>query len=128
MLLARGRRIWGFANDDSHLPAIDVAQGWNVAYVQRKTVDEVVAALRQGRFYASTGVVISQISVNGNRIRIQTENARRIVALHQIGCRFAVADANVIEVEVPSKATYVRFECWGDGEQFAWTNPFFIMP
>jgi hypothetical protein len=27
---------------------------------------------------------------------------------------------------VPGYAKYVRFECWGEGETFAWTQPFFI--
>ena len=61
----------------------------------------------------------------GRRIRVATANARRIVALMQTARRFAQADAPVLEVEVPAEATYVRFECWGDGEQFAWTQPFF---
>ena len=32
----------------------------------------------------------------------------------------------LLEVEVPADAGYVRFECWGAGETFAWTQPFFI--
>jgi hypothetical protein len=50
------------------------------------------------------------------------------VALKQIGRRFAQVDGSSIEVTVPDDAKYVRFECWGRGECFAWTNPFFIVP
>ncbi|MFW6154516.1 MAG: CehA/McbA family metallohydrolase [Planctomycetota bacterium] len=124
LLLGAGRRLWGFANDDSHLPADDVGLGWNAAYVTDPTPAGVVDALRAGRFYASTGVEITAIEVDGTRIRVTTRNARRIVALREIGRRFAVADDNAIEVDVPDDALYVRFECWGDGEQFAWTQPF----
>lgn len=124
MLLARGRRIWGFANDDSHLAIGDTALGWNTAYVHDPTPAGVAAALEAGRFFASTGVTITSIHVDGKRIRIETENARRIVALREVGQRFAVADATCIEVDYPDDAAYVRFECWGDGEQFAWTQPF----
>ena len=28
------------------------------------------------------------------------------------------------EIEVPDDARYVRFACWGRGEQFAWPQPF----
>jgi hypothetical protein len=59
-------------------------------------------------------------------VRIETKNARRITALRDVGRRFAVADGPVIEIEVPADAGYVRFECWGEGETFAWTQPFFI--
>ena len=125
ILLAQGRRIWGFANDDSHRDE-DMELGWNVVYAKERSVRAVVDAMAAGRFYASTGVVIKKIRVRGDRIRIETENARRIVALRNIGRRFATTDDSAIEVQVPEGATYVRFECWGDGESFAWTQPFFV--
>ncbi len=127
MLLTQGRRIWGFANDDSHRPT-DVELGWNVAYVQDRSVESVVNALRTGRFYASTGVNIDLIAVEDRTIRLRAPNAGRIVALMQTGRRFAQADAAEIEVTVPEGATYVRFECWGNGEASAWTQPFFVAP
>ena len=77
----------------------DVGLGWNVAYVEEETASGVVEALRAGRFYASTGVEISQIQVEGNRIWIETENAARIVALYAGAKRIAVADGREIEVE-----------------------------
>lgn len=126
MQLAKGRRVWGFANDDMHDPAFDMALGWNVAYVTDRSSAGVVDALRRGRFYASTGVVIDRISVEGNRVRVAASDAQRIVAYQKTGKRLAMADAPVIEVEVPASAGYVRFECWGAGERFAWTQPFFV--
>ena len=125
MLLAEGRRLWGFANDDSHRPP-HVELGWNTAYVKERTVAGVVDALRSGRFYPSTGVTITKIAVEGMTIRLETENACRIVALQNTGKRFAVVDDRAIEVQVPDGAKYVRFECWGAGERFAWTQPFFV--
>lgn len=126
MLLTEGRRVWGFANDDCHAARGDIELGWNVAYVREKTVAGVVEALRSGRFYASTGVEITAIRVNGLRIRIETANAQRIVAIQNSGQRIAVIDAPVLEIEVPDRAAYVRFECWGTGERMAWTQPFFV--
>mgnify|MGYP002634549806 FL=1 len=128
MLLAEGRRLWGYANDDSHGASEDVGLGWNMVFARSKSRPDIVNALSDGRFYCSTGVVIKDIQVEGTHIRVETENAQRIVALHQTGWRFAVADENVIEVDVPDSARYVRFECWGSGEQFAWTQPFFVVP
>lgn len=126
MLLDKGRRVWEYANDDCHLPVNDVGLGWNVVYAASKTLPDIVAALRNGRFYASTGVSISNIDVDGSKVRIETENAERIVAIREVGKRFAQVDSNAIEIEIPPKAKYVRFECWGAGESFAWTQPLFI--
>jgi hypothetical protein len=125
ILLARGLRLWGYATDDSHLPQADVGLGWNMVYTRRRSLAAVVQALRSGRFYASTGLSIRSIRVRKNRIRIQTDKVCRIVAVMQIGRRFAQADATELEVEVPPNASYVRFECLGAGEAYAWTHPFF---
>jgi hypothetical protein len=128
MLLSEGRRIWGFANDDLHRAEGDIEHGWNVAYVREQTPAGLVEALRSGRFYGSTGVVIRSIEVSGARVRIVTENARRIAALVNVGRRAAVVDAAEMEFECPPSACYVRFQCWGEGEKMAWTQPFFAEP
>lgn len=126
MLLTQGRRVWGFANDDHHLAVGDIELGWNMAYVKDRSVKGVVDALRTGRFYCSSGVVIQSIAVDGMMIRIRANNARRIVALRDTAKRIAVVDGTEMTLTVPDNAKYVRFECWGDGESFAWTQPFFV--
>lgn len=125
LLLSAGRRIWGFANDDSHADC-DVELGWNVALPRQRTLQGVLDALTSGCFYCSTGVSITNITVDGDHIRVQAPQAQRIVAYQQVGKRFAVVDGPSIHVAVPADASYVRFECWGSGEKFAWTQPFFI--
>jgi len=125
MLLSSGRRVWGFANDDSHAAQGDVGLGWNTVYAERN-VDSIVSALARGRFYASTGVTISAIKVENDSITIETKNAEKIVALRETGKRFAEVEGNAIEIKIPEGAKYVRFECWGSGESFAWTQAFFI--
>ena len=126
LLLSAGRRLWGFAHDDSHVAQTDVGLGWNATYVHEESPEGVVQALRAGRFYASTGVEIVSIECTETSIALETENASRIVALCDGARRFAQVDAPSIEVELPDAVTYVRFECWGAGEAFAWTQPFFV--
>jgi len=126
MLLSKERRVWGFANDDHHLAIGDIELGWNMVYARSKTLPDIMEALRRGRFYASTGVTVRDINVTSATIRVETENAGRIVALREHGKRFAQADSHKLEVVVPADAKYVRFECWGAGESFAWTQPFFV--
>lgn len=124
-LLSRGRRVWGFANDDAHRLE-HAGQGWNVAFPSSRDANGVVEALRSGRFYASSGVAIDRISVEGERITIASAQADRIVAIGDWGRRLAVADGTTMSFVMPAKEPYVRFECWGRGERFAWTQPFFI--
>jgi hypothetical protein len=126
LLLSAGRRVWGFADDDAHCDESEEGLGWNMAYVKERARAAVVEALRQGRFYCSTGVVIRSIRVTGMTVRVETENAARIAAIQNVGKRLAVVDGPVMEVRVPDGVTYVRFQCWGTGERMAWTQPFFV--
>jgi len=125
-LLSAGRRIWGFANDDHHWhDQKQIEMGWN-AVLAEKNLDNIIAAMKVGRFYASTGVQIEQIEVNSDKIAIQTQNADRIIARSDFGRRFADTEGSSIQVQIPDGATYVRFDCHGPNRSFAWTQPFFI--
>lgn len=126
-LLALGRRVWGYANDDSHRPEDD-AIAWNMVQAERKHPAAIVDALRHGRFYASTGVTIERIHVTDRTITVSTRDAQRIVVHSDFGHREAAVDGPAASFTVPDSPTmsYVRFECWGSGEAMAWTQPFFI--
>ncbi len=124
-LLSRGRRLWGFANDDAH-HLRQVGQAWNVAFPRTRDAGGVVAALREGRFYASTGVTIERITVTEDVLEIVAPEAGRIVATGVHSKRLAMADGDRLRLRVPDGTPYVRFECWGRGERFAWSQPFFI--
>ncbi len=123
MLLSSGERLWGFANDDSHRAEGDTGHGWNVAYVTDESPAGVIDTLARGRFYASTGVTITDIEVEAGHVTIEAVNAERIVAITDHGIRIAQADGASLSVDAPTRAGYLRFECWGAGESFAWTQP-----
>lgn len=126
-LLAAGVRVWGFAHDDCHRPQ-DIGVAWLMAQVLERTPEAVVDALRNGRFYASTGMEFTRICVDRRHIRIETATPCRISAVSDYGYRRAMAEGTVLEFEVPSMPpySYIRFECAGDRGRMAWTQPFFI--
>jgi hypothetical protein len=125
MLLSAARRVWGFANDDFHKPE-DLALGWNVVFCDARSPDAIAAAMAAGAFYASTGVVISAVTVAGSRVTVETENAHKVVAVIDWGRRIAQNRGGSLTVEVPANAHYMRFDCYGAGEERAWTQPFFV--
>ncbi len=126
-LLGRGRRVWGYANDDCHIES-NFGLAWNVVQAAVRDRESIVAALRKGRFYASTGVTINAIHVEDLTITIETGNAQVIAAVTDYGYSPVRTEGNTLRFTVPgnTKTTYVRFECWGPGESMAWTQPFFI--
>lgn len=126
MLLASGRRVWGFANDDSHLPR-DLGRAWSMVQVEHVTVPDIMRAFRDGRFYASTGVIVESIEVTDDTIRLHAPDAQYIAAYGDFGRLVQETTGPEFELTVPDDSlTYVRIECWGAGRAMAWTQPFFI--
>jgi hypothetical protein len=126
-LLAQGRQVWGFANDDCHRME-DIGVGWNVVQAEPGNAADIVSALRTGRFYASSGVTIDRIETDGNTITVSAKDAHRISVFSDYARRRDVVEGSRITYAVPDDAEfhYVRFECAGCGEKTAWTQPFFI--
>jgi len=124
ILLSQGKTVWGFANDDSHRDG-DHGLGWNVVFAE-KTRKSIIDAIRQGNFYCSTGVVIRHIECDGKKIYLETENAKKIAVIQNTGRRFQTVYNRSMQIEIPPDAKYIRFECWGEAEQMAWTQPITI--
>ena len=143
MVLADRKRIWGFAGDYTYKQE-DIGWGWIVVYTQDDSVGGIVQSLKTGSFYASSGVIINTIEVvqNNTTIKIETKNYRKIVAIADYGFRLTEVKGRTIHFELEAtlpnadrfkgfchpdgQAGYIRFECWGEAEQFAWTQPFSI--
>ena len=127
-LLAIGRWLWGFANDDSH-KAGDVGIAWNVVQAGTRTPGAILDALRHGRFYASTGVVVDAVEVDGRNVCVRTANAQRIRLITRGGAIQASMPGSSANWMLPDDPTiarewrYVRVECYGAGGQMAWTQP-----
>jgi len=126
-LLGLGRRVGGFASDDSHC-AGDDGIAWVMAQSPSNDPRSILDSLRRGAFYASTGVSITSIRSAGLTIEVRTENAQRIVVHSDFGHRVTASDGPSMEFTLPGEEglRYVRFECWGPGEAQAWTQPFFL--
>lgn len=130
-LLSKGRRLWGFAADDSHRGG-DVARGWTVAQVDERNPGAILDALRSGRFYSSTGVTVEEIRVDGDEIVVSTADADRLRLISDHGVVQQTVDSPVATFRIPDQLvhgsghTYVRVECLGRGGDVAWTQPMFL--
>jgi hypothetical protein len=125
MLLSIGRRLWGYANDDEHLLS-DAGWGWNVVQAKDRSAAAIIDALRNGRFYASTGVTISEIGAAGDRIHVTAPNAQHIRFVGSFGQVLTRFNASQAEYEVNGSERYVRIECYGEGVAMAWSQPFYV--
>lgn len=125
-LLSSGRRVWGFANDDMHWPE-NVGRGWNVAQCRERTPAAVLEALREGRFYASTGVTIDSVRLASGVLAVEAPDAQRIRFVGRWGRELAFVDGPRAAYPIGGgEGGYVRAECYGAGGRTAWTQPVWV--
>ena len=171
-LLARGHMLWGVASDDRHTgvqaelsfpplgrqPFRDQAEAWIMVQAASRTAPAILEAIRQGRFYSTTGPLIEEISVADDEIRIETSPVRSVwfASAPWLGIR-RVAPPNETLTEAraplsglasPEKVAqmtekyldqgywtrpkpvgcYVRVELWDGQDGYAWSNPIDLDP
>ena len=127
-LLTAGRKIWGYAHDDCH-SARDEALGWNVVRVPAGNVTPraIMQALRQGCFYASSGVEIERIETRGAVLHLVAPNAQGIEVLGEDERRLAFVAGPELTFDAGAlPGPFVRVQCFGSAGRCAWTQPFFI--
>lgn len=98
VMLKNGRRVAAFAADDNHNakgfddPKSDSFGGWICINAEKLEYGEIIEALKEHRFYASTGPSILSITREENVITVKTSPARRIAKQtegRQVGAVFA---------------------------------------
>jgi len=133
-LLSQDKWVWGFANDDSHYPTDD-GRAWNMAQWDASatpTAGDILDALRKGRFFASTGVTIDAIQIDGPTIHVTAANAQCIRFITRWGVVAHTVEASQASWTVPNtpdvveSLKYVRVECFGVGSRMAWSQPIAI--
>lgn len=125
-LLSHGRRVWGFASDDAH-EARDVGQAWMMVHAAEHTPAALLAAMKRGDCYGSTGVDINAIHRENDRITVETHNGQEIWVQGWGGRLLARADDHSLTFASDAgDSPYIRFTIYGRGSAMAWTQPFFI--
>ena len=100
--LSHGLPLWGFANPDCHnyntsLPDSPF-NGYNVVLCQSLTKGDLMNALKEGSFYASTGVEVENIETTGSEIIVTTRNASKV--------KFIGANGNILRTVEGSSGRY----------------------
>ncbi len=129
--LRRGRRLWGTAVDDSHSMEGDSLGGWVMVRSDHLTTASILAALRQGHFYSSSGPEILEWAVKDDELSVQCSPVRSIhfVAYEGRGRSFHAEPGQRITEAVYRRRgseTFVRAECVDSKGRTAWTNPIFF--
>ena len=111
-LLTAGHRLWGFANDDFHDPD-DFDNAFNMVLVEDRTPAAVVRAAKAGRSYASTGLLLERVGLEGDRIEVELDAPGRGRFVGPEGRVLAEGEGRAFAYDAGDEA-YVRFEAQGE--------------
>lgn len=143
-LLGRGRIVWGVASDDVHeyyklddRASPTQGKAWIVVQAPSLTGEHVMAALRAGRFYASTGIVLDTYAADDHEIamtfvpptnwnttvKLRTRYVTRFIGEH--GRVLAEVHGTSPRYRFKGDERYVRASIIDSDGRRAWTQPVF---
>ncbi|MCC6790572.1 MAG: CehA/McbA family metallohydrolase [Thermomicrobiales bacterium] len=79
--LSQGHRLYGIATDDLHYPGWDAFRAWTMVHARERSRAAVLEALEAGRFYATTGPHITELSLTDGKLTVRCTPARSITVL-----------------------------------------------
>jgi hypothetical protein len=141
-VLTRGMVIWGVASDDTHdlKPGVSgetegkPGKGWIVVRAQHLTPDEIMQAVDEGDFYASTGVELKDYKAGDKQITIEIRGQDRYMMRYRT--QFIGKDGKILQDSTANPAIYlikgnegyVRARITDSNGSMAWTQPVFVQP
>ncbi len=130
--LSQGKPLFGAANDDAHWRMPDYGRAWTLVRAESLTRRSVVQALETGSFYASTGVVVEDVTFDGDTatVRVAAPGAQeiRFICDRRWGQRVAAEGEPLREAShtLRGHERYLRIEVVSPTGTRAWTNPLFV--
>ncbi len=124
ILLSCGHRLSAVATDDAHLA--ERRKHTFVAVRADKNADSILASLKSGNYYSSSGIIIDNISLDGEVLRVESRNADLIRFFTDRGTMKKEVSASSAEYQICPNDVYVRAELYGANFAKAWTNPIYV--
>ena len=142
-LLKMGKRVFCIATDDNHngkwngadenSPYWDSCGGWVMIKADRLDYESIMASLKAGNFYASTGPEIKELYIEDNALHVKTSPAARIVLNNQIRRAICAYPKNsedpLCEAVFPLgslyEGTYIRIKVEDGHGHYAWSQPIY---
>ena len=141
-LLSNGRRVWGIAVDDAHHYTSEFGhdrsnpgRGWVQVKSASLTQQDVLDAMEQGDFYATTGVTIGDMVSNTREINIEIDPETHADGTQaKYTTLFTGSNGRLLYETISNTAAYkptrldgyVRATVYSSRGTKAWTQPVFV--
>jgi hypothetical protein len=132
LLLAQGKRLTACATDDAHfvLNTRDRASGWVMVKSETLDPDALLAALKVGDYYSSSGPKIHDLVIEpGERLLLHCSPANRVFLIGGPAKYEMLGEQGITEAEFDLSSwtsPYARVLVRDDAGRKAWTNPFWF--
>jgi len=132
LLLGRGHRLSVYAADDAHFQPQDPPGCAAWVQVRAKSLDPatLLAALKAGHYYASTGPEIHTIRLHNDQITIRCSPVSRILVTGCVPGKQVHAGHALTECSLPldmfQASAYVRVTVIDANGERAWSNPIWL--
>jgi predicted metal-dependent phosphoesterase TrpH len=138
-ILSAGMVLYGIAVDDAHYfktpgdkTKSTPGHGWVMVRASSLSADEILRALEQGDFYASTGVTLRDYSASGAEIKIdiaedtQSRSKYTVQFIGRWGKILKEVTTNPAVYAFKGDEFYVRAKVIESNGKVAWTQPVFM--
>lgn len=120
-LLEAGIYAFGYANDDFHDGLIDLGNGYNCVLAETLSSKEILSGLKEGAFYASTGLHLHSIYSFRGKFVINMDSECQGRFIGPGGKKLMEIRGKSFEVEWKGES-YFRFEADENGKK-CWLQP-----
>lgn len=131
-LLNRGKRLYGFAVDDSHFGIEDAGGGWIEVEADELSPKSIMEAIRKGAFFSSSGPKILEMRINEKEglLEVTTTPVVSACFLSNLSLGYCInsPDGSITKAQIELKPRYkfLRFECEDANKGIAWSNPLYF--
>lgn len=127
LLLSEGRRLNAIATDDAHFTEPDHFGGWVMVKAEENTPEALLAALKAGRHYSTTGPEIRNITWGQGAVTVECSAAVSVIVQGHGSAATAVHGNSMTRAEVPlmkfHNSPWMRVSIIDAAGKRAWSNP-----
>jgi hypothetical protein len=118
-----GRIVYAVASDDNHYKKSKVGRGWIMVDSPDLTKKDIEKSIREGKFYASTGIFLKGYTTDEKSINIETENGTKILFIGKYGKILKTVAGAAASYQIKGNESYVRIKVSNEAGKYAWTQP-----
>lgn len=132
VLLARGHQLGAYAADDAHFQPQDPPARAAWVQVRAESLDPaaLLAALKSGHYYSSTGPEIHHIGLHGGELTVRCSPASRVLVTGGVPGKQVRSGHALTETRIPlgllQTGAYIRVTVIDANSRRAWTNPIWL--